>query len=79
MCIEIIGNVISVDDAVSEALVETDTGVRRMSLALLRLEGGDVEKGEWVLSHTGFVVARLEEAEARRLIEEQAEIRGAAR
>ena len=73
---EVVGSVIGVEDASDEALVATRTGVRRVSLALLRLEGGDVAVGDWVATHTGFVVARLDEAEARQRTEEQAEMRG---
>ena len=75
MCMEIVGSVIAIESAADEALVETATAVRRVSLALLRLEGGDVALGDWVLVHTGFVISGLDEEEARRLAGEQDEMR----
>ena len=76
MCMEVVGHVISVDNAAAVALVQTATGTRRVSLALLRLEGGDAAPGDWVLSHTGIVVALIGEDDAHRIAREQAEVRG---
>jgi hydrogenase maturation factor len=76
---EVVGHVINVDDAAAVALVHTATGNRRVSLALLRLEGGDAAVGDWVLSHTGIVVARIGEDDAHRIASEQAEMRGTPR
>jgi hydrogenase assembly chaperone HypC/HupF len=75
VCMEVVGHVISIDDAAAVALVHTASGTRRVSLALLRLEGGDAAAGDWVLSHTGIVVARIGEDDARRIADEQAEMR----
>lgn len=75
MCMEVVGHVISVDDAAAVALVHTATGTRRVSLALLRLEGGDAAAGDWVLSHTGIAIALIGEVDARRITGEQAEVR----
>jgi hydrogenase assembly chaperone HypC/HupF len=75
VCTEGVGRVASIDDAAGMALVETAGRMRRASLALLQLEGGEVTVGDWVLTHTGLVTARIEEIEARTRLAEQTAMR----
>jgi len=72
MCVESVCRVVEVldkDDTI--ALVEADDGVRRVSLALLVLEGVEVRTGDWLLTHTGLALRVLEDAEAGQLQEER--------
>lgn len=65
MCVAIPGRVIEVigDGPERVAMVEYDTGVRPASLLAL-----DATPGDWVLTHSGFVVERLSEPAARRML-----------
>ena len=41
---------------------------RRVSLAVLDLEGTSVSPGDWVIVHTGFAVRRIEPDDALELL-----------
>jgi hydrogenase expression/formation protein HypC len=51
-----------------DAVVDTDGVTRRVSAAVLLLEGESLAPGDWLLIHTGFAVARLDPADAEELI-----------
>ncbi|HET6953974.1 MAG TPA: HypC/HybG/HupF family hydrogenase formation chaperone [Acidimicrobiales bacterium] len=61
MCLSLAGRIGRIEG--EHALVQVDGRDRRVSLALLLLEGEPVAPGDWVLVHTGFAVARLDPAE----------------
>lgn len=78
MCVEAPARVVAIDpDDSTVAIVETAEGERRASLAILLLEGDEVHVGDWVLLHTGLVTRRLDEAEARDLVELHQQMRAA--
>lgn len=62
MCLSLAGRVDLVEG--EEAVVDVDGRPRRISLALLLLEGVPVAPGDWVLVHTGLAVSLLDPAEA---------------
>ncbi len=61
MCLSDAGRVVAVDG--DDAIVDLTDGRRRVSLAPIVLDGGRVREGDWVLVHTGFAVAGVEEVE----------------
>lgn len=66
MCMSSVGRLVSLDDG--DAVVDVDGAARRVSAALLVLEGTAVEPGDWLLVHTGFAVARLDPDDAAELV-----------
>jgi hydrogenase expression/formation protein HypC len=66
MCLGIPGQIVEmVDPGAYIAKVEV-SGVRRnVNVALLALEHGGVEVGDWVLIHVGVALARIDERHAR--------------
>ena len=60
MCLSMPARVLAVDSAGREASVEIDGAERRVSLAVLTLEGRTVEPGAWLLVHTGLAVETLD-------------------
>lgn len=68
MCLTAAGRVVSVDDSCAEAVIDVSGRVCRVSLAPIVLDGGHVDSGAWVLVHTGFAVAVIDERDARELI-----------
>ncbi|HEY5012749.1 MAG TPA: HypC/HybG/HupF family hydrogenase formation chaperone [Acidimicrobiia bacterium] len=60
--------VLSVDGAGREAVVDVDGAERRVSLAVLTLDGRTVEPGVWLLVHTGLAVETLDPADAAELV-----------
>lgn len=69
MCLTAAGRVLSVDDDRGAAVVQAEGRRREVSLAPIVLDGGRVAPGDWVLVHTGFAVAVIDERDARELIE----------
>ena len=65
MCLSLAGQISHIDG--TDALVDVDGRARRVSLALLLLEGEPFAPGDWVLVHTGFAVSRLDPAEGAEL------------
>ena len=77
MCLSCAGRVLQIDGDRHEAVVDVDGSHRRVSLAVLSLDGRGVEVGEWVLIHTGFAMEVLDEASAADLIALHREVSGA--
>lgn len=70
MCVEMIARVVSVGAGNAQvAVVEDDTGLHRVSVALLSLQGEAIAAGDWVVVHTGLVVHRVDASTARGLRE----------
>jgi hydrogenase assembly chaperone HypC/HupF len=67
MCMSDPALVLEVDAAGDEAIVEMRGMQRRLSVALLTLEGTPVAPGDWVLASAGMAVERMEEGEAKDL------------
>jgi hydrogenase expression/formation protein HypC len=67
MCLSSVGRLLSLDG--HDALVDIDGRPRRVSAAVLVLEGVAVAPGDWLQIHTGFAVTRLDPEEAEGLIE----------
>lgn len=67
MCLSLAGRVIEVDAEGRDALVDVDGRARRVSLAVLTLEGTAVTPGAWLLVHTGFAVEVLDEDTAQEM------------
>jgi hydrogenase assembly chaperone HypC/HupF len=68
MCLSMPARVLTVDGAGREAVVDIDGAERRVSLAVLTLEGRTVEPGAWLLVHTGLAVETLDPADAAELV-----------
>jgi hydrogenase expression/formation protein HypC len=63
MCLGIPGQVVEIVDAEQHLAKVEVNGVRRIiSLRLLADVG--IERGDWVLVHVGFAMARIDESEA---------------
>jgi hydrogenase assembly chaperone HypC/HupF len=67
MCMSDPAQIIEVTPDGGEAAVEMRGARRRLSVALLTLEGRPVEPGDWVLASAGMAIERIDEAEAREL------------
>jgi hydrogenase expression/formation protein HypC len=72
VCTSLVGRIIELDD--EQATIDTGDGRRRVSLAVLLLEGRTVERGDHVLVHTGFAMRVLDPDEAAELAEQWREI-----
>jgi hydrogenase assembly chaperone HypC/HupF len=68
VCLSDPARVVSVSDDGAEALVRMRGALRRLSVALLTLEGETVVPGDWVLASVGMALERIDEAEARDLL-----------
>jgi hydrogenase expression/formation protein HypC len=60
------------NDELRLALVEVGGDRRSVSLAMLADE--EVEAGNWLLVHMGFALARIDEQEARRIVDSRIEM-----
>ena len=65
MCLGMVGQVLAVGPA---GCVEVDAGDRIITASLLAMPDA-VGPGDWVLMHSGLVLGRLTEAEARDALE----------
>jgi len=63
MCLGVPGQVVALDPAEAGARVDVAGAQREVCTLLL---GDELTVGDWVLVHVGFVMARLDEDEARR-------------
>jgi hydrogenase expression/formation protein HypC len=72
VCTSLVGRIIELDD--EQATIDTGDSRRRVSLAVLLLEGRNVEPGDHVLVHTGFAMRVLDPDEAAELAEQWREI-----
>lgn len=78
MCVELVGQVVEIpSDKEGVAVVSVDGRLRRVSTALLLVEGVDVSVGQWLQTHTGLAVRVLPESEARQLVKAYEEMRSA--
>lgn len=69
MCIEVVGQVVSLPDGEDGvALIDIGGSIRRVSLVILRLDDIPVAPGDWLLSHTGLAVAVLEPEHAAEIV-----------
>jgi hydrogenase expression/formation protein HypC len=73
MCTGIPGKIVEIIDPIHRiAKVEVSGQPRKVNLALLAPEEGKI--GEWVLVHAGLAMQRLEETEAREVLDFLAEL-----
>jgi hydrogenase expression/formation protein HypC len=73
MCTGIPGKIVEIIDPIHRiAKVEVSGQPRKVNLALLAPEEGKI--GEWVLVHAGLAMHRLEETEAREVLDFLAEL-----
>jgi hydrogenase expression/formation protein HypC len=68
MCLALAGRVASIDARRGTAVVEAHGRRWEVSLAPIVLDGGRVDAGHWVLVHTGFAVAVVDERAAREVL-----------
>lgn len=76
MCLGEVARVESVDDLTADVL--TATGLREVSLVVLRGQGHRVAPGDWIVTSMGFALDTLDESEAKDLLCEAALVRGEA-
>ena len=71
MCLGIPGQIVErVDEVRQSVLVDVQGQQRRVSAAMLLDEGGQLPRtGDWVVVHLGFALARMDEAEARTVLD----------
>jgi hydrogenase expression/formation protein HypC len=68
MCLGVPGEIVQLlDDRPDIAEVDV-SGVRR-AINIGLLEGQVVEPGDWVLVHVGFALSRIDEAEAKAMLQ----------
>jgi hydrogenase assembly chaperone HypC/HupF len=69
MCIERVGQVVDAEGSDSGVVIADVGGVyRRISTALLVLDGIEVVRGDWLRIHVGMAVEVLADEEARDLV-----------
>lgn len=71
MCLGLPGQVVRISDAAGlRAQVEVEGVLREVSVAMLGVDEPDgARAGDWVLVHLGFVLAKIDEAEAREMLD----------
>ncbi|HEX6418988.1 MAG TPA: HypC/HybG/HupF family hydrogenase formation chaperone [Acidimicrobiales bacterium] len=74
MCLSLAGRIDRIEG--DGAVVDVDGRPRRISLAVLLLEGTPVAPGDWVLVHTGLAVSLLDPAEAAEITRLRREMAG---
>lgn len=76
MCLGIPGQIVErVDEVRQSVLVDVQGQQRRVSAAMLVEEGGELPgTGDWVVVHLGFALSRMDEAEARTVLDSLDEI-----
>ena len=68
MCVSCLGNVLE-SDGPKRVLVEHVNGLITRA-SLLAFDGPSPEPGDWVVVHSGYVIDRLEAADALRSVKE---------
>ncbi|MGZ4665475.1 MAG: HypC/HybG/HupF family hydrogenase formation chaperone [Frankiaceae bacterium] len=63
MCLGIPGEVVSLHPERADLATVTVSGVRRMVNVGL-IDEGELQPGDWVLIHVGFVLSKIDEEEA---------------
>ncbi len=77
MCVERVGRVVGFPEREEGvAVLQVGAALRRVSTALLVIEGVEVSVGDWLQTHTGLAVRVLPEAEALRLVAAYEEMHG---
>lgn len=77
MCLDMIGQVqgletsAGADGGVGAAVIDVDGHRKRVSLAILELEGVAVSVGDWLQAHTGLALRILEPGQAERVLAER--------
>ncbi len=76
MCLGIPGELVeSIDELRQSVLVDVQGQQRRVSAAMLLEEGGELPgTGDWVVVHLGFALSRMDEAEARVVLDSLEEL-----
>ncbi|MBA2769564.1 MAG: HypC/HybG/HupF family hydrogenase formation chaperone [Sporichthyaceae bacterium] len=76
MCLGMPGRVVDVLDAPRQsAIVDVDGKRREVSVSMLELAGQPgVRVGDWVVVHLGLAMTRIDETEARHLLESMREL-----
>ncbi len=74
MCLDTVGRVVSTDGAV--ARVDFEGARRSISLVLLCADGVPVAAGDWLRTHTGLAVERLDPGLAEAMVAQARTIRG---
>jgi hydrogenase expression/formation protein HypC len=70
MCLGIPGRIVEIPDREAGLATVDVSGVRRsVSVALVDEPAAPIEKGDWVLIHVGFALARIDEEQARETLE----------
>ncbi len=71
MCLGVPGRVLEPVDTVKQrALVEVQGDRQQVSAAMLVSDGEDLPQvGDWVVVHLGFALSRMDEAEARTVLD----------
>jgi hydrogenase expression/formation protein HypC len=68
MCLAIPGEVVEIDPARPEVAKVEVSGVRRMINVCLLADAPPVT-GDWVLIHVGFALSKIDEAEAKAVLD----------
>ncbi len=76
MCLGIPGRIVeSIDEVRQSVLVDVQGQQRRVSAAMLLEQGGELPRtGEWVVVHLGFALSRMEEEQARTVLDDLDEL-----
>jgi hydrogenase expression/formation protein HypC len=69
MCLGIPGEVVEIVDA-DRHLAKVDVAGVRRNINIALVEDDNVVPGDWVLIHVGFAMAKIDEAEAQRALED---------
>lgn len=69
MCLGIPGKVIEMVDP-TEQLAKVDVGGVQRSISVQLLADTGLHRGDWVLVHVGFALARIDEAEAQATLDQ---------
>ncbi len=75
MCLGSPALVLEVDDDGQTALVDEDGTRQTVALTAITFGGQRVAPGDWLLLLTGLAVERLDEREAREILDVQAQVR----
>ena len=71
MCLSVIAKVNHIYTDENEAIVELNGVKKRVSMGLL---SESVKEGDWVLIHTGFAIAKVDEKKAKETIQAYMEL-----
>jgi hydrogenase expression/formation protein HypC len=70
MCLGIPGQIVEIADREGGLATVDVSGVRRsVSVALVDEPAAPIERGDWVLVHVGFALARIDEGQAHETLE----------